>query len=223
MRHPSSATESVARPQAPNLPFTIRIPTSVIAPGRLGGLAVRQQVELATPDSATVVSLQLSIDPMTQQVSPLEVLNTATWATTELNPWLSQSSIERTPTMIGTAIGRYIEVSGTRAHCWSQCNAHLRNLIVKGRDLNSKAAALGLRSIHFARALLKMTIEWNIGVNDEGEIESTVLSKCSFPENYRQFDSREDLSRIDEVFDNLIREKYVAEAIRIMAKILFPP
>ena len=70
---------------------------------------------------------------------------------------------------------------------------------------------------------MKLSIEWNIGINNEGEVESTVSSKCSFPDNWHHFSSQGDLSRIDELFDGLVRDKGIAEAIRIMAEILFPP
>ena len=203
--------------------LTFRILSSSLALDFTDGLLVRQDVEVATLDGKKIARLQMSIDLISQTLKNLDTSDVATWAIRELSPWLQKPPNGRTPTLMSSAIGRYVELSRKRAECWSHCSAEMVNLISTDMNSISNFAGLGLCSIQISRSTIAMPIEWQISINDEGDVESSVSCKSSFPKEWRQFDARADLSKVDEIFYSLVIEKGVTEAVRIMTKILFPP
>ena len=169
-----------------------------------------------------MLKFQLSIDPVSQTLKSLDVLNAAAWVEGDLSPWLQKLPNDKPLAFFSATIGRYIEVSRKRAGCWSQCNTKLTDLVATELNTKSDSAALGLSSMQLSRSPVVMPIEWHIDINDKGEVESRISCKCSFPKEWRQLDTRADLNRVDEIFHSLVTERGVMEAIRIMAKTLFP-
>ena len=190
-------------------------------------ISVRHDLEISIPQHTKIAKLKMSINPLSQVVSSITVLEMIAWAAPELSPWLNEGSVEKTPASIGKAIGRYLEVSRLRARCWSQCISDfpaLAKVTVDDASLeNEQFANYGAKRIQFSRSSTKWAIQWHITLSDAGDVTSSISSETTLPDTWTQLDGADDLGKVDEAFHGVMRESGVTAAIRIIAKILFPP
>jgi len=66
-----------------------------------------------------------------------------------------------------------------------------------------------------------LRIKWEVGFDWTGEVESRVSAKARFPEVWYEVDERRGLGKVPAVFDRLVRERGVFEAVRIMSGVIF--
>ncbi|KAL9123748.1 MAG: hypothetical protein Q9217_006852 [Psora testacea] len=209
--------------------FTVKILNSTILSLMLDNcLSVRQDVVISTPEHARLARLQMSVDPTSQVVSGVRVLEMIDWAVAELSPWLANEAGGKTTISIGKAIGRYLEVSGIRARCWSRCkndfSAMEKATVDNASSLrDNQFPSYGDSLLQLARSSAKLAVRWYISFSDCGDIESKVFSETTLPNTWKQLAGGHELSRIDEAFDRLARERGVTKAIHVIADILFPP
>ncbi|KAL9102062.1 MAG: hypothetical protein Q9163_002742 [Psora crenata] len=210
-----------------NAPFTVNISNSTIRPSLSDqSFLVRQDVELSTPEHPRAAKLHVIVDPVSQKISGIEVLQMVTWATSELAPWLKEDAIDKTPTSIGKAVGQYLEASSLRARCWTQCKSDNPALEVVSLDDvrdNTQFPGYGAKLLQIARSPAKIVIQWHIGFTNDGDVQNRISSDTSLPEAWKGLTGGHELGKIDEAFDSLVSERGVTEAIRVMVRILFPP
>ncbi|MCJ1476953.1 hypothetical protein MMC13_005623 [Lambiella insularis] len=82
-------------------------------------------------------------------------------------------------------------------------------------------AHLGKQSLLFSQAGVSLLVTWRIDFDWTGEVESHISACVSFPTAWRDADERASLEQVGEVFDRLLRQRGVLEAIRIVVALLF--
>ena len=209
-------------------PFTIKVSNSTCSIPSASSLLVRQDVEVSTPEHSMVARLRIMIAPTSQVISDIRVLGTTASTASELAPWLQADAKERTSTSIGKSIGQYLEESSLRTRCWTQCMNEYPGLVKAITETHSRLEEAqflshGGQSLCLERSSANVAIEWHISFTDDGDVDSKISSKTSVPEAWKELPGGHELGRIDEAFDGLVREKGVTEAIRAIARILFPP
>ncbi|MCJ1250947.1 hypothetical protein MMC30_008176 [Trapelia coarctata] len=80
---------------------------------------------------------------------------------------------------------------------------------------------LGRQSLLFTRSGVSILISWSIDFDWTGEAESHVSATASFPQSWRNADERASLGKIGGVFDRLVRERGVFEAVKVVVVLLF--
>ena len=80
---------------------------------------------------------------------------------------------------------------------------------------------LGRQSLLFTQSGVSLLISWSIGFDWTGETESHVSATASFPRRWREADERASLGKIGVVFDRLVAERGVFEAVRVVVALFF--
>lgn len=80
---------------------------------------------------------------------------------------------------------------------------------------------LGRQSLLFTRSGVSLLISWSIDFDWTGEAESHVSAAASFPQCWRDADERASLRKIGDVFDRLVGERGVFEAVKGVVALLF--
>jgi len=80
---------------------------------------------------------------------------------------------------------------------------------------------LGRQSLLLTQSGVSLLISWSISFDWTGEAESHVSATASFPQSWRDADERASLSKIEDVFDRLVGERGVFEAVRAVVALLF--
>ena len=66
-----------------------------------------------------------------------------------------------------------------------------------------------------------MRVRWEIGFDWTGEVESRLGARARFPEVWYEVDERRGLGKVPTVFDRLVRERGVFEAVEILSGVVF--
>ena len=80
---------------------------------------------------------------------------------------------------------------------------------------------LGRQSLLFTQSGVSLLVSWSISFDWTGEAESHVSATACFPQSWRDADERASLSKIGDVFDRLVGERGVFEAVRVVVALLF--
>ena len=213
--------------QEGSAPMTIAILDSVLLPSEAGEtLQQRQDLVLAAPRQLLRAKLRTSIDVSTQTVDQVQILGLSPWADQELGTWLRALPTDSDIPIIGTAFGRYYELSIDRAQCFLDAEQEFRDLREetnngKGVEKSHMSEHLGCQDISFARDHVSLDITWLLSFEDDGEVRSKVSAAASFPDAWRRNVGPE-IDRIGDAFDLLKEEKGPLEAIRMICKLIFP-
>ncbi|MCJ1392202.1 hypothetical protein MMC18_005069 [Xylographa bjoerkii] len=89
---------------------------------------------------------------------------------------------------------------------------------ISDSDIRSQ---LGEQSILFSASGVSLLVSWCISFDWTGEIESCVSACASFPRAWQNADTRASLANIGDVFDRLLRDRGVFEAVRVTVALLY--
>ena len=92
------------------------------------------------------------------------------------------------------------------------------NLDISDSDLRAK---LGQQSMLFSASGVSFLVTWKVGFNWTGEVESCISACASFPKAWQIADERASLGHVGKVFDLLLQDRGVFEAIRIIVGLLY--
>jgi len=139
-------------------------------------------------------------------------------------------------TALGYGLGRYYDIAVRRASCWAKCHASFPALVEGGkentvprllekRDLSSSQGQIGYYLGHDSVVLRDrnavLRVKWEITFDWTGEVESLITARARFPEVWYEVDERRGLGKVPAVFDRLVRERGVFEAVEIMSGVVF--
>ena len=80
---------------------------------------------------------------------------------------------------------------------------------------------LGQQSILFSVSGVSFLVSWRINFNWTGETESYISACTSFPKAWQTADEKDSFGKIGEVFDRLLQERGVFDAVRIIVGLLY--
>lgn len=87
---------------------------------------IRQHdITLTSPQHLLIVKIRLNTDTALNKNTELAVSNLSSWANPELGSWLKDEAINLNKAKIENTIGRYWEISKTRAICWHKCEEQI--------------------------------------------------------------------------------------------------
>ena len=239
--------ENLNDPETQNLPFSTTILASKVLPSSPDGTIPQEHDIQITPlsEPANKVALRLIFDSKTHTVLQVRASSPESLsANEELHRFLRHTAPGKGLDYVGTAVGRYLEVTRLRAQCWRACSESYPNLADLPHDATSSssqpdpsssstaaAATAVAESLTFHRrpntsASLTLTIVWQITFNDTtGEIESRVRACVDYPPAWTNEQSAGDesvLGKAGEAFDALVRERGVTGAVKVLVMALFP-
>ena len=171
--------------------------------------------------------LQVTMDGAEQIVTGLNILEMSQWAHRELGTWFSLLNGNKNLSAIGAAFGHYVVVSKERAQCFQDSEQEFRALLdnrtlatsIGHQDLISY---LGRQTLTFSREPVALDFSWLLSINDEGEVESLISAKANFPASWQQTEGGDQLAKVGEAFDILVKDRGAKEAIRVMCRLIFP-
>ncbi|KAF2429208.1 hypothetical protein EJ08DRAFT_680164 [Tothia fuscella] len=91
-------------------------------------------ITLSGPASLLTCNLNLTIEsdptnPRNPTVQNLEIQQLSPWAKREVGEWFTAKAKEGDIAALGYALGRYWDISSTRAQCWSKCCKEFGSLV----------------------------------------------------------------------------------------------
>ena len=171
--------------------------------------------------------LQVTMDRTEQIVTGLNILEMSQWAHRELGTWFTLLNGNKNLSAIGAAFGHYYLVSKERAQCFQDSEQEFRALLdnrtlaasIGQQDLISY---LGRQTLTFSREPVALDFSWLLSINDEGEVESLISAKANFPASWQQREGGNQLAKVGEAFDILVKDRGAREAIRVVCRLIFP-
>ena len=203
--------------------FLVRTTTSSLFAYPPGAFSVRQHVTILTPEKEMISSMQLLVEPMLQKVANESLYQLAPWVAKELRPWLADVGQPRNLRTLGETIRKYVRLASLRDLCWSHCTESLSTLTVGSSACSFEIMGRGSEYLRIKRGDIKMTVKWQIVVNDDATIHSEIKLDTDVSRAWLALDSNSDLDKISDGFDTLVKERGVAEAVQTIAKVLYPP
>jgi hypothetical protein len=99
----------------------------------------KHEIMLTGPSTLLSCTMDLTIssdqaDPGNPTVDSLHIRNLSPWAKREVGSWMEERAEEGDISVIGFALGRYWDVSVTRAQCWMRCCRELGHLVTCATD-----------------------------------------------------------------------------------------
>lgn len=186
------------------------------------------------------VKFHLSIDRKTQKYTKLEISSISPWATVELGRWLRTEAVDLDRPTIEKTISRYWELSRIRATCWHRCEHDLKHNLAESHDenpsppgngppnspqfsLSSFQPYLGQQSLCLTQFPgIVLLINWRVAISPDGFVQSILSGHASFPDSWTEKTSdAAALGKIGEVFDLLVQEFGVFEAVRTLGGVIF--
>ena len=171
--------------------------------------------------------LQVTMDGTEQMVTGLNILEMTQWAHRELGIWFTLLDGNKSLSAIGAAFGHYVVESKKRAQCFQDSEQEFRAL-VDNRTLaasvehQSLISYLGRQTLTFSREPVALEFSWLLSINDEGEVESLISAKAKFPASWQQTEGGDQLAKVGEAFDILVKDRGAKEAIRVVCRLIFP-
>ena len=200
-----------------------------------------RDVIFRSPNSILVVEIRMFLKEGSNKVTSITILGLSSWASSELGTWLKAPIADRTQDAIARAVGRFWDMTETRACCWYDCRDDFDHLIDHTVSPTSKNAIqtsepvsisedflseklvnfLGRETVRFKDSAVSLHVTWAIDFTPSGEVTSRVSAHASFPPSWAK--EQNDLSRVDQVFARLVRlGKPVHEAICCVIEVIFP-
>ena len=171
--------------------------------------------------------LQVTMDRTEQLVTGLNILEMSQWAHQELGTWFTLLNGNKDLSAIGVAFGHYYLVSKERAQCFQDSEQEFRALL-DNRTLATSIghqgliSYLGRQTLTFSREPVALDFSWLLSINDEGEVESLISAKTNFPASWQQTEGGDQLAKVGEAFDILVKERGAKDAIRVVCRLIFP-
>ena len=226
-------------------PFTVTS-TATLSPSSIASGSYKEEklLTLISPDKLLRLELKLVVDMADETVDSLDLLRISPWADAELGSWVRPVCELGDVSTIGWATARYWKVNAVRAKIFARCRKRFLNLLSaseatansssedetdrqtpasKGISRQLLHELLGRDSLTFSDGVVSLCITWNISFDWTGEAESHVSACAAYPQAWKEADQRASLGKVDEVFERLVTEKGVFEAIRIVVSLLFSP
>lgn len=72
-----------------------------------------------------------------------------------------------------------------------------------------------------ARGSLSLTIQWRVSISNDGNVDSDVSALAKFPDTWRWTEAGAELDKVGEAFKMLVNDRGAAQAIRVLAGLLF--
>lgn len=171
--------------------------------------------------------LQVTMDGADLMVTGLTILDISPWAHRELGTWFALLNGNKNLSAVGAAFGHYYVVSKERAECFRDSEQEFRAVLdnqmaatsIRHQDLSSY---LGRQTLTFSREPVALEFSWLVSINDEGEVESLISAKAKFPASWQQTEGGDQLTKVGEAFDILVKDRGMKEAIRVVCKLIFP-
>lgn len=215
-------------------PFTVTISdTILLAPTPDNVLLQSQIISLSSKSHALFVKLKLTIDVVSQTITQMQVVELSDWAEGELGGWLRASSQKRSIVAVGAALGHYWLTCLQRLKCWGDAVRNYGDMMADDRgfsrmpsrptiaDLASIIPHLCWRDLHMARGSLSLTIQWRVSISNDGNVDSDVSALAKFPDTWRWTEAGAELDKVGEAFKMLVNDRGAAQAIRVLAGLLF--
>lgn len=163
------------------------------------------QIMLKGPASLLSCGLDLTISSSPEEdeaprVGSIILSNLSPWASGEVGPFLRNRATAGDINTIGYALARYWDISMKRAQCWSRCCREFRHLLALSKELQSTIEEeevstlevakpgkrellphLGRRFLSFETKSVVLRVEWKLGFDWTGEVESIVSAKAALP------------------------------------------
>lgn len=224
---PSIETEETTTGPAP---FSIKISNVALLPKASDSDALQQQdVDFITSQHSIPLTLQLTTNITTQRFIRISAVHLPSWAVAEFGLWLQEAPDELDVEAVGTAVGRFWRLSQLRARCWHQCQIEFPDLTVNAVSPNGRSSVeppeqehLGCQFQQFSRSSVSITVHWRLSFTLEGEAESHVYAGATFPTAWKQADRSDELGKVGQAFDLLVRDRGVTDAVRMILRLIFP-
>lgn len=171
--------------------------------------------------------LQITLDGTEQIVTGLNILEMSPWAHRELGTWFTLLNGNKNLSAVGAAFGHYYLVSKERAQCFQGSEQEFRDLLDNRTSATSIGhqdliSYLGRQTLTFSREPVALDVSWLLSINDEGEVESLISAKANFPASWQQTEGGDQLAKVGEAFDILVKDRGAKEAIRVVCRLIFP-
>lgn len=171
--------------------------------------------------------LQVTMNGADLIITVLNIVEISQWAHRELGTWFALLNGNKTLSAVGAAFGHYYLVSKERAECFRDSEQEFRALLdnqtvatsIKTQDLTSY---LGRQTLTFSREPVALEISWLLSINDEGDVESLISAKASFPASWQQTEGGDQLAKVGEAFDILVKDRGPKEAMSVVCRLIFP-
>ena len=171
--------------------------------------------------------LQVTMDGADLMVTGLNILEISQWAHRELGTWFALLNGNKNLSAVGAAFGHYYVVSKERAECFRDSEQEFQAVLdsqtvatsINQYDLSPY---LGRPTLTFSREPVTLELSWLVSINDEGEVESLISAKANFPASWEQTQGGDQLAKVGEAFDILVKDRGPKEAIRVVCKLIFP-
>ena len=157
----------------------------------------------------------------------LNIMEMSQWAHQELGTWYSLWNSDKDLSAIGAAFGHYYVVSKERAQCFQDSELEFRALL-DNQTLTTSIGQqdlipyLGRQTLTFSREPVALDFSWLVSINDEGEVESLISAKANSPASWQQTEGGDQLAKVGEAFDMLVKDRGAKEAIRVVCRLIFP-
>jgi len=216
--------------------LTVTISESILLPSTPeNDLLQSQIIVLSSSSQALLLKLHLTVNVVSQFVTQIQVIELSDWAEGELGRWLRAPSQDRSVAAIGTALGHYWKVCLQRLKCWRDAARDYGVYMIADdgafgkiplRPTNADLAyiipRLCWQDLHIARGTLFLTIQWRVSISKEGNVDSDVSALAVFPETWRRTEDGAELDNIGQAFKMLVIDRGAAQAICVIAGLLFP-
>ena len=209
-------------------PFNITLSRLNLLPPTDGPASLHcRNLVLTSPMQLLQAKLQVTMDGADLMVTGLNILEISQWAHRELGTWFALLNGNKNLSAVGAAFGHYYVVSKERAECFRDSERDFRTF------LDSRTAAmclkrghigayLGRQTLTFSRDPVALEFSWLVSINDEGEVESLISAKANFPASWQQTEGGDQLAKVGEAFNILVKDRGTKEAIRVVCKLIFP-
>ncbi len=209
-------------------PFNVTLSVvNLLPPTYDPALSHRRNLVLSSPMQLLQAKLQVTMDGTEQIITELNIMEMSQWAHRELGTWFTLPNGNKSLSAIGAAFGNYCVVSKERAQCFQDSEQEFRALLdnqtlatsIGNQDLTSY---LGRQTLTFSREPVALDFSWLVSINDEGEVESLISAKAGFPASWQQTEGGDQLAKVGEAFDMLVKDRGAKEAIRVVCRLIFP-
>ena len=214
--------------ESPTAPFNVTLSgINLLPPMHDHALLLRRNFALSSPMQLLQAKLQVTMDGTEQIITGLNILEMSQWAHQELGTWFTLLNGNKNLSAIGAAFGHYYLVSKERAQCFQDSEQEFRALLdhrtlatsIGDQDLTSY---LGRQTLTFSREPVALDFSWLLSINDEGEVENLISAKANFPASWKQTEGGDQLAKVGEAFDILVKDRGAKEAIRVVCRLIFP-
>jgi hypothetical protein len=164
-------------------------------------------IKIQGPQNILKATVEMTIDPMTEQVEELAIKELSSWAEHELGTWIrKRAAEEKDAGNICWAMDSYWSLAKKRAECWIRCERAFREKLVgAGPELRGNSTQDGLDGsdgtgknmkyqkhelqkylakdhLLFRSEEVAFRVSWTIQFDWTGEAESQIKGMAGFPQ-----------------------------------------